>query len=185
MQDYRQPASAPNDIIVHEPGQPLDGRIELELATPWQRIAAYLINTVIYIALFIPMLIGISNSSFESENFVMSSSEWISIAISMALLLAWGIYQAVIMSKYGQSFGKKIMKIRVADLEGNNPGFVGTVLLREVVFNFVLSVIGMIPVLGVLVTLGVPLALVVMLFTDRDRRTLQDILAKTIVIKAT
>lgn len=174
MQDYRQPASAPNDIIVHEPGQPLDGRIELELATPWQRIAAYLINTVIYIALFIPMLIGISNSS-----------EWISIPISMAPLLAWSIYQAVIMSKYGQSFGKKIMKIRVADLEGNNPGFVGTVLLREVVFNFVLSVIGMIPVLGVLVTLGVPLALVVMLFTDRDRRTLQDILAKTIVIKAT
>ena len=77
------------------------------------------------------------------------------------------------------------MKIRVADLEGNNPGFVGTVLLREVVFNFVLSVIGMIPVLGGLVTLGVYVALVVMLFIDRDRRTLQDILAKTIVIKAT
>lgn len=43
----------------------------------------------------------------------------------------------------------------------------------------------MIPVLGGLVTLGVYVALVVMLFIDRDRRTLQDILAKTIVIKAT
>ena len=107
------------------------------------------------------------------------------IVISAVLLLAWGIYQAVLMSKTGQSLGKKLLGIKVVTLEGDNPGFVGTVLMREIVYNIILTVLGMIPFLGVLISIGAAIALLVMIFLDgNNRRTLQDMLAKTLVVKA-
>ena len=107
------------------------------------------------------------------------------MGISGLLLLAYLIYQAVIMSRDGQSLGKKIMKIKVVDLDGYNPGFKGVVLMREIVFNIITSVLSLIPFLGVLVSFGVSIALLVMIFLDsNDRRTLQDMLAKTMVVKA-
>lgn len=44
------------------------------------------------------------------------------------------------MSKTGQSFGKRIMKIKVINLDGRNPGFVGTVLIREILFQTIIII---------------------------------------------
>ena len=89
------------------------------------------------------------------------------------------------MSKTGQSLGKRIMKIKVVNEDGDNPGFAGTVAMREIVPNLVLTVLGMIPFLGIIVQLGFWIACLVMLFlVDRDRRTLQDMIAKTYVVDA-
>lgn len=44
------------------------------------------------------------------------------------------------MSKTGQSFGKRIMKIKVINLDGRNPGFVGTVLIREILFQTIFGI---------------------------------------------
>nr|WP_257012105.1 RDD family protein [Snodgrassella alvi] len=43
--------------------------------------------------------------------------------------------QWIMMSKTGQSFGKRIMKIKVINLDGRNSGFLGTVLIREILFQ--------------------------------------------------
>ena len=104
------------------------------------------------------------------------------------------------MSKAGQSIGKYLLKIKVIKLDGRNPGFVGTVLIREIMFYTIsgifsylliefyiyllnvdmLAVLILNPVYGYLI----PLFCLVMLFrVDTNRRTLQDYLAKTIVIK--
>ena len=107
------------------------------------------------------------------------------IGLGSILILAYLIFQAVLMSKTGQSLGKRIMKIKVVNEDGDNPGFAGTVAMREIVPNLVLTVLGMIPFLGIIVQLGFWIACLVMLFlVDRDRRTLQDMIAKTYVVDA-
>ena len=81
--------------------------------------------------------------------------------------------------------GKRIMKIKVVNEDGDNPGFVGVVALREIVPNIILMVVGMIPLLGPIAQLGFWIACLVMLFlVDCDRRTLQDMIAKTYVVDA-
>ena len=173
-----------------------DDDMEVELATPWQRIGAYLINILIGGVLYLPMVFGVAipayqNSVAQAQGLPvaadggMSTGSAVMMGISGLLLLAYLIYQAVIMSRDGQSLGKKIMKIKVVDLDGYNPGFKGVVLMREIVFNIITSVLSLIPFLGVLVSFGVSIARLVMIFLDsNDRRTLQDMLAKTMVVKA-
>ena len=107
------------------------------------------------------------------------------IGLGGILILAYLIFQAVLMSKTGQSLGKRIMKIKVVNEDGDNPGFAGTVAMREIVPNLVLGVVGLIPFLGVIAQFGFWVACLVMLFlVDRDRRTLQDMIAKTYVVDA-
>lgn len=179
MQDFRN-AYQSTAVDVYENDSEEN---EVELASPWQRIAAVLINSLITMLLYAPMIVAAITMGRQGEAVGNSSLIW--MGISGLLLLAWGIYQAVLMSQTGQSLGKKLMGIKVVTLEGDNPGFVGTVLMREIVYNIILSVLGMIPFLGVLISLGAAIALLVMIFLDsNNRRTLQDMLAKTLVVKA-
>lgn len=150
--------------------------IEFELAGPWQRINARVIDSLIFLIPISPILIGIA-----------LDNETMSIALS-ALgglgILALFVYQLVIMAKYGQSIGKKAMKIRVITEDGDNPGFWRYVGLREFVFNIILSIIALIPFVGSFVNFGAQIACLVMLFLEKsNRRTLQDMLAKTLVVK--
>ena len=92
------------------------------------------------------------------------------------------------------------MNIRVLRTNGRNPGFWGTVVMREVVYNLLVgvgtSIIGYLAVLltgaaaeavediANLLSLLVTLVCVVMLFNlKKDRRTIQDYLANTVVVK--
>jgi uncharacterized RDD family membrane protein YckC len=102
------------------------------------------------------------------------------------------------MSKTGQSFGKRLMGIKVIGIDGQNPGFVGTVLLREGVFNIINKIISVIVVFifvhlfnfpeiaaEFLFTYLLPFICLIMLFRkSTNQRTHQDYLARTIVIKA-
>nr|WP_051940519.1 RDD family protein [Stenoxybacter acetivorans] len=106
------------------------------------------------------------------------------------------------MSKYGQSIGKRIVGIKVIKSNGKNPGFVGNVLLRECVFyliiGFVVSIIATVFFNGadtdtIVANLRTMIWLVYMPWlicfgmlyqTKIWRRTLQDYLAGTLVVKA-
>ena len=171
-----------------------EGADEMELASPGKRIAAYLINGLIGSVAYIPMIWGAMSMSgsyaaaMDPENPVQMEPSGFAmgmIGLGSVLILAYLIFQAVLMSKTGQSLGKRIMKIKVVNEDGDNPGFAGTVAMREIVPNLVLTVVGMIPFLGIIAQLGFWIACLVMLFlVDRDRRTLQDMIAKTYVVDA-
>ena len=171
-----------------------EGSEEMALASPGKRIAAYLINCLIGSVAYIPMIWGAMSMSgsyaaaIDPENPVQMEPSGFAmgmIGLGSVLILAYLIFQAVLMSKTGQSLGKRIMKIKVVNEDGDNPGFAGTVAMREIVPNLVLTVVGMIPFLGIIVQLGFWIACLVMLFlVDRDRRTLQDMIAKTYVVDA-
>ncbi|WP_422109464.1 RDD family protein [Achromobacter xylosoxidans] len=108
----------------------------------------------------------------------------------MAVYLVFGIVQLYYMSRDGQSLGKKIMGIRVLKSDGSNPGFEGTVLIREVVWALAVGVVVTIVSLAIsdtggnLISLLIAFINFIMLFSvKRDRRTLYDMLADTVVVK--
>lgn len=168
---------------------------EVELASPWNRIAAYFINTLLTSIVVTPGIIFLIIEMIRSKSIsynLIGPVLWIMIPLSI-----YGIWQIILMSKTGQSLGKRMMNIKVIGMDGRNPGFVGTVLLREVVFNIIASIVSLILSFIFIYLFNfpetltsnvfdylVPIILLVMLFRKKTlHRTLQDFLARTIVIK--
>ena len=191
----------------------IDDSNELTLATAVQRIVAWLINRVIEVVLMIPefgLIIvllfksGGKLDDFENMQTVYASLFW-GIGLVMLLYLIYGVVQVYYMSKFGQSIGKKLMKIRVVRENGDVAGFVHNVLLREFVYGLICSVIMMVlmgiffAVFGLEANSGVAMVVdallqivsylptiicFIMLFMEsRQRQTLQDMLAKTYVVQ--
>lgn len=184
--------------------------IEVELASPWKRIGACIIN---YIVMSIIILLSTITYVMmtDSKDLVLQyklliehktntlSSEIIFLYVTVIIsLLIFGIGQSILMSKTGQSIGKRLMNIKVIDIHGQNPGFIGTVLLREIVCLLIVKIILILLFfiltcfwepneLSVIDTVSqniFPAACTIMLFIKTTkRRTLQDYLAKTIVIE--
>ena len=191
----------------------IDDSNELTLATAVQRIVAWLINRVIEVVLMIPafgliivLLIKSGGKLDDIDNMqtVYASLFW-GIGLVMLLYLIYGVVQVYYMSKFGQSIGKKLMKIRVVRENGDVAGFVHNVLLREFVYGLICSVIMMVlmgiffAVFGLEANSGVAMVVdallqivsylptiicFIMLFMEsRQRQTLQDMLAKTYVVQ--
>lgn len=186
--------------------------LEVELASGWERIGAVLINTIFTFLAMLPMsgvLImsivrqasqqTVSNNLSEEAIVKGLISEFSSTGflISVLILLGYCIWQVVLMSRTGQSLGKKLLRLKVVKNNGEEAGFVGVVLLREVVYSIVSSIAVMIISLLLMAIVGelsaneiseflgnLPtLICLIMLFTASDRRTLQDRIADTVVIK--
>jgi uncharacterized RDD family membrane protein YckC len=94
-----------------------------------------------------------------------------SVFILLAILIVF-IFQMVLLTKEGQTVGKKVLGIRIVKMDtGENGGFVPNVLLRLIVNGL----IGIIPFYG----------LVDILFIFRsDRRCIHDLIAGTQVVDA-
>ncbi len=90
-------------------------------------------------------------------------------------LLVLVIMQVWLLTTRGQTLGKMWLKIRIVRTDGSPPGFVHAILLR----SLVMQLIGMVPIVGGLVTVVDPL-----LIFREDRRCMHDLIAGTNVIKA-
>lgn len=147
----------------------------LVLAGPGQRIGARLLDSlpIFVIGIVAALIMPAFRNNAE-----------LGMLVFIALVLAYLVYQVVLMTKYGQTFGKKMLGIRVVNANGDNPGFVKYVLVREFGYNLIVSILGMIPILGGLISIGALIANIVLLFmVERDRRVLWDLLADTYVVK--
>ena len=188
--------------------------IEIILASPWARILAYLINLFItvfvcIVGLIIFILVFGNNVGNNITKIVKQITNDQIMTVNLSFFITYFIYlfiplliltiiQIHWMSKYGQSIGKRIMNIKVIGENGQNPGFIGTVLAREILFNLIVNIILLILNLLFVRVLHineifveaslnyvVPITCLIMLFlTSYNRRTPQDLLAKTLVIKA-
>ena len=169
------------EVMMREEVMMKDSEIEVELASPRQRINAVIINGLIYFAV-VMITVAISFSlGFDKKQL---------IVLPILGILIVHIVQLILMSRDGQTIGKKIMGVKVIDADGETAGFVRFFLLREAVYNIILTVLG-VP-LGVALNseqvAQIPsiialLICLVMLFVAIDRRTLQDKLANTYVIQ--
>lgn len=181
--------------------------IDVAPARAGKRIAAYLINVILTILAYVPLLAAIlwpsSNYTERAQGLeALAASDWSvpGLFAGVLVLLAYAIIQVRMMSKHGQSLGKKIMHIRLLKTDGTNPGFWGAVMLREVVYNIMITIAAMIigyvavllsgapaataDVIANVLTLSASLACFIMLFNkQKSRRTLQDYLAGTVVVQ--
>lgn len=136
-----------------------DGR---PLAAPGTRLLAQIIDGLCGLPVVALLIFGIAGESPP-------------VAI-LAVLGFLGLlaYQLVLLAREGQTIGKRVLKIRIVDVEnGGNPGFGRSFGIR----GFLNGVISAVPYLGTLYAL----ADVLFIFRE-DRRCLHDHLAKTIVV---
>lgn len=158
---YAAPESG-SHLEDREEGQryPLAGRIT--------RLGAQIADGLITLVLSIPGIV-IMFATMESDG-----ASPLGIAAVVVNVIAVQIYQWVLLSKYGQTLGKKMAKVKVVDIDdGTVRGFWRLVGMRI----WLMQLIGAIPVVGPLIGLVDAL----MIF-GAERRCLHDRIANTQVI---
>lgn len=171
--------------------------IEVGIAGAGDRILAALLNQLFTFLILLVPFAGLIVFAIKNEGRIVGSEEIVGLLLGMtsfwvglAGILAYTVIQIYYMSRDGQSLGKKIMRIRVLKTDGRNPGFVGTVLVREIAWSVLVAIIAAVIGLAVgdngenAINLLAFLANFVLLFmVKRDRRTLYDMMADTVVVK--
>ena len=142
-----------------------------ELASPWARLAAVIIDGLIMMAVVIPIsIIGALTlaANQQSDETTAAFIAVIAIAVVVVFVIQW-----VLLGTRGQTIGKIALRIRIVDAQtGAHPGWARLVLLRSIV-NWLL---GIIPFYG----------LVDALFIFRgDHRTIHDLYSGTRVDRVT
>lgn len=188
-----------SDLGIRQQSCPALSKDGLELASPAHRMSAVMINQVLTSLIFIPLYIQMSlsilnNSDNDKDNTTVpclySSQDlvnWISqpatkiiLASTFIALIVYTLWQVYWMSKYGQSIGKRILKIWVIRTNGENPGFLRNIILRELIYQILVIIFSLITLgIGYIVFMLVP---AMVFIKEWNRRTLQDFMAGTIVV---
>lgn len=171
------------------PALPKDG---LELASPAHRMSAVMINQTLTCLICLPLYIQMSFSFLDNEtglyqyngqnfvNWISQPATKIIIGLTFIALIVYTLWQVFWMSKYGQSIGKRILKIWVIRTNGENVGFARNVILRELIYQILVIVLSLITFgIGYFVFMLVP---AMVFIKEWNRRTFQDFMAGTIVV---
>lgn len=187
--------------------------MKFTLASPKSRIKARLIDYLFYFLFVIPFIILkiIFNHVPESGDNTTAYIIILASFFFGIVTIIFYLYQLIIVCKYGQTFGKRICNIRVIKTNGRNPGFFGYLIRRELLYYLIIIFISII--LTILIMLFLPnnisinmneehflthhisnainsainfiffIICCIMLFKHKEHRTLQDLLANTLVIQ--
>jgi uncharacterized RDD family membrane protein YckC len=147
-------------------GYSFEAEESLPLATLSQRWWGAFLDNLFYGLSAVPVIVAVKLLGEENVG-------WLPLVLVLCLL-PMVTYQAILISKTGQSLGKKVLKTRIIRLDGSTPGFVHGVLLR----SWLVSLVTIIPYIGSLVSFAD-----LLLIFRRDRRMLHDHLAGTNVIQ--
>ena len=144
--------------------QPLEGQSS-ELASPGARFMAYIIDVLIVLAVFFPIL------------FLPLLLADAGIAFGIMATIAIVIVQFVLLGTRGQTVGKILLKIRIVDARtGEHSGWARLVLLRSIVNGILIAIMGP----------GTIYFVVDSLFVFRgDHRTIHDLYSSTRVDRVT
>lgn len=150
----------------------------LELADRVIRLGAYLLDAAvlgvpaIIIAVMVPALAASAGDGGSGSLG----------AVGQGLIILFGIYalgvlvvNLIWLHRYGQTIGKRLLKIAIVRTSGERCSLLRIIFARIVP----VSLLGAIPFIGWLFTLGDPL----FIFRE-DRRCLHDLIADTMVVRA-
>ena len=164
--DDQNPYTPPkSELADNQPAPP-----ELELADRGIRLLAAIIDSLIVMIVFAPVLwfAGFFKSIMANEVDFMFS-----LKVTLAGFLVYVLVQGFPLFYWGQTWAKRLVDIRIVDMEGRQPEFWKLIVLRY----GVIQAIGLIPVLGGLFGLANPLFIF-----GEERRCLHDRIAGTRVI---
>jgi uncharacterized RDD family membrane protein YckC len=157
------------------PPLPTDANILL-LAGRWQRLAAVLIDGLIVSAILLPIQIATGFTRLMIDT-AMAHDRLPFSAVFPWTLLGLAIFALVHgypLVKEGQTWGMKLLSIRIVDLEGSRPS-VPQLLIRYAIYGL----LGSIPVIGVIASL-----VNICLIFRSDKRCGHDLAAGTRVVEA-
>ena len=161
------PYAAPRSALVEAPPR------RVQLAEPWQRLVARMIDNVIVLALvfgatFVAGLFITLPSLFDEQS-MLSTALHTLLAFSMYLLV-----QGPLLRSSGQTWGKRIFGIHIVDMSRRKPEFWKLAFVRELPFELIY----VIPVAGQILGL-----INILMIARVDHRCGHDLLAGTQVVR--
>ena len=170
MSDEHNPYTAPSASLV-------DSVQETALAERGERLGAALIDGVIAFAIMGPVMYlgGYWTMAFEAgmrgeQVPIMTQAMWAAIGFIVFVLV-----QAYPLHKTAQTWGKRLLGIRIVDLQGGQPTLINLLAARYLPVH----IVSQLPFLNVVLGLAN-----VLLIFRADRRCGHDHIAKTRVVKA-
>lgn len=137
------------------------------LASRMKRLFARLLDVLFgLISALVPgfILTFISGGSFDPEPFLLGA---------VVGIISFVIYQWYLLATTAQTIGKKYLKIKIVNKDGEQAGFFVNVVLRE----WVMALIGIFPAIGGIIQI----VDILFIFRD-DRKCIHDLIAGTVVI---
>lgn len=136
------------------------------------RVGAALVDFVI--AIFVSIIIVGLIFAADGENAIESSGSGAGILVG----LVFYVFYLWIVVQFGGTPGKLIVGLRITDEDGQTP-----VGWRGAFMRSLPSLLGNIPVLGILITLGAAIASLFMINSDPERRSAYDRIGSTRVVR--
>jgi uncharacterized RDD family membrane protein YckC len=174
QQNAWQPPNSYNPYPSYADYQPANGGT-MVLASRGSRFFASLLDSL---CIMVPVMLGVFLFAFVGNAVAMRDEMIPTIIMVVAGFIVLSILgvQLYLLSKDGQTIGKKCLGIRIVKAgTGENGGFVSNALMRSILP----SLIGNIPAVGPIFSL----ADVLFIFRE-DQRCLHDLIAGTCVVKA-
>ena len=146
-----------------------------DIASPWARLGARLLDAIVWIviALVFAAIVGNGTSELGTDA---SGRGWFAGVLSTLVIMA---YEVGFVATKGGTPGKLALGLRVASAETRAV----PVDSRSAVMRYVPNLVGIIPVIGTLISFIIGIVSVVLIFTDSQRQTVWDKLAHTVVIR--
>jgi len=145
---------------------------EKPLASRWARLGAAIIDSIITMIVVVPVMYFTGGFAGVMVGVQPSFIYMFSMGI-LNLIVFFAINYRYLITN-GQSIGKKVLEIKIVDLNGNVPTFQPQLLIRYAVF--VLP--GQIPGVGMIFSI-----LNVLFIFGKEKRCIHDLAAKTKVVK--
>jgi len=137
------------------------------LASRMKRLFARLLDGVFgLVSALVPgfVLTFLSDGNFDPESFLLGA---------VVGIICFVIYQWYLLATTAQTIGKKYLKIKIVNKNGEQAGFFVNVVLRE----WVMGLIGIIPAIGGIIQI----VNILFIFRD-DRKCIHDLIAGTVVV---
>ncbi len=147
---------------------------ETELASPWIRLLAAIIDGLILMIFIIPLQLSMGVYDGFPEKMVQPDLQTTLLMVT-AVIIAYVVINAYTLNKNGQTIGKLICKIKIVRVDFSQAS------LSRIVFARYLPItaVGQIPIFGGIVSL-----VDVLMIFRKSRQCLHDNIADTVVIKA-
>ncbi|TCS36034.1 putative RDD family membrane protein YckC [Paucimonas lemoignei] len=145
----------------------------IELATRWQRFWAGILDAIIGFVCGAPFLFAFGLFDYSRRG--QTPPLMLTLALTAVAFVIFILVHGYFLKRNGQTIGKKVMGIKIVDLNDNTADFWKIVLRRYLP----ISAVSVIPAVGQIL----PLIDVLFIFTA-ERRCVHDLIAGTKVIKA-
>lgn len=143
---------------------------DLVKASRGTRLGAVLLDSAVIVVVAIVAAVFVPDIARGSGS---STAAGVVLGVVFLALAGFGIYQIVLLYSNGQTFGKKLLGIKIVRGDGSRASLPRILVLRYLVP----SLLGMIPYLGVVFSLLDPLFIF-----GEEKRCLHDMIADTIVV---